>query len=489
MQKSFPIKYTQLFIDGKYVPSLQNKTFPTINPSTGELLAQISDALTEDVDLAVQAARKAFDHGPWRRYTGSQRGKALLKLADLIEDHVDELTYLETIDNGKPYSQARFDVTETAKLVRYFGGFADKIHGSQIPIEGPYLCYVRKEPVGVCGQIVPWNFPFSMFFWKVAPALAAGCCVVIKPAEATPLTALFSGFLFNEAGFPNGVINILAGYGATCGSPLTQHALVDKVAFTGSTAVGLHIMRTCHVNNLKRVALELGGKSASIVLKDADLELAVKSNINGACCTAGQCCVAPGRIFVQEEVYEEFVKMAIAEAKKRVVGDPFREDCEQGPQISEKQMENVLKYIEKGVNEGAKLVAGGKKKGDKGFFIEPTVFCDVTDDMTIAREEIFGPVLVIFKFKTIDEAIERANNSRYGLGGGVFTKSMDQAIKITNALRAGTIYVNCYDVCYSDTPFGGYKDSGIGRELGDYGLQNYLELKTVIVKVADDALP
>jgi len=487
--KSFPVKYTQLFIDGKYVPSLQNKTFPTLNPATGEVISQISEALSEDVEIGVKAARKAFDHGPWRRYTGSQRGKILLKLADLMEENVDELTYLETIDNGKPFVQARLDVTETVKLVRYFGGYSDKIHGSQIPIEGPFLCYVRKEPVGVCAQIVPWNFPISMFFWKVAPALAAGCTIVIKPAEATPLTALFMGHLFNEAGVPNGVVNILAGFGPTCGSPLTQHALVDKVAFTGSTAVGHYIMKNCHDNNLKRVGLELGGKSASIVLKDADLDLAVKTNLNAACCTAGQCCIAPGRIYVQEEIYEEFVKRAVEEAQKRVVGDPFKEDCEQGPQISEKQMENVLKYIEKGVSEGAKLLSGGKRIGNKGYFIEPTVFRDVKEEMIIAKEEIFGPVLVIMKFKTIDEAIERANNSRYGLGGGVFTKSIDDAMKVTNALRAGTIYVNCYDICYANTPFGGYKDSGVGRELGEYGLQNYLELKTVIVKIADDALP
>ncbi len=487
--KIFPIKYTQLFIEGQYVNSLQGKTFPTINPSTGELIANISEAQSEEVDLAVKAARKAFDSGPWRRFSGSQRCQILLKFADLITENLDELTYLETIDNGKPYSYAREDITESVKLVRYYAGYCDKIHGTTIPMEGPYLAYVRKEPVGVCAQIIPWNFPFSMFIWKIAPALATGCTIVIKPAELTPLTALFLGHLFNEAGVPAGVVNVITGFGPSCGSPLTQHPLVDKVAFTGSTPVGYHIMRNCHEHNLKRVSLELGGKSANIVLKDADIDLAVKQSLKAACCNSGQCCVAPGRIYVQEEIYEEFMKRAIEEAKKRIVGDPFKEDCEQGPQISQKQMENVLKHVEKGVKEGAKLAFGGKRIGVKGFFIEPTVFGEVKEEMSLAKEEIFGPVLVVLKFKTIGEAIERANNSKYGLGAGVFTKNIDEAIKTTNALRAGTVYVNCYDVCYTNTPFGGYKDSGIGRELGEYGLQGYLELKTVIIKIADDALP
>lgn len=486
--KTFPVKFTQLFIEGNFVNSQKNQTFPTINPSTGDIIAQISEALTEDVDIAVNAARKAFDNGPWRRFTGTQRCQILLKFADLITINLEELTYLEVIDNGKPYSAALEDITESVKLVRYFAGYCDKIHGSTIPMEGPYLAYVRKEPIGVCAQIIPWNFPFSMFLWKVAPALAIGCTMVIKPAEMTSLTALYMGHLFKEAGLPNGVLNIITGYGLTCGTPLVKHPLVDKVAFTGSTPVGYYIMRNCHEHNLKRVSLELGGKSANIILSDADLDLAVKTSLKAACCTAGQCCIAPGRIYVQEEVYEEFIKKAIEEAGKRIVCDGFKEGCEQGPQISEKQMENVLKFIEKGAEE-AKLVYGGKRLGNKGFFIEPTVFRDVTEDMVIGKEEIFGPVMVILKFKTIEEAIERANNSKYGLGAGVFTKSIDNAIKITNALRAGTVYINCYDICYANTPFGGFKDSGIGRELGEYGLQNYVEIKTVIIKIADDALP
>lgn len=489
MSKSFPIKYTQLFIDGKFVPSLKNQTFPTINPSTESLLCQVSLSLPADVDLAVSAARKAFDHGPWRRLSPSQRGKLLFKLSDILLSNIDEMAYLETIDNGKAYTASIEDIAESVNVLRYYAGWADKIHGSQIPIEGPYLCYVRKEPVGVCAQIIPWNFPLLMFMWKVAPALAAGCTIVMKPADLTPLTALFFGQLCNEAGIPNGVINIIPGFGDTCGDYLVKHPLVDKVAFTGSTAVGYKIMRGCHEKNLKRVSLELGGKSANIVLRDADLEAAVGQSIKGAFINSGQSCIAPGRIYVQEERYEEFVKLAVEKLKDRVVGDPFDEKCEQGPQISLKQMENVLRYFQSAEKEGAKIVLGGKRFGTKGFFVEPTVISEVTEEMTVAQEEIFGPVLVILKFKTIEEVIERANNSRYGLGGGVFSKNIEECFKVANALKAGSVFINCYDICGCVTPFGGYKDSGIGRELGEYGLQGYLELKTVIVKVADDALP
>jgi len=453
------------------------------------VIAKISEAQASDVDLAVKAARKAFDHGPWRSYSGSKRCRILLNLSDLILQNIEEIAYLEVIDNGKPYNWAYDDINESVKVLRYYAGYCDKIHGTTIPMEGPYLAYVRKEPVGVCAQVIPWNFPFMMFWWKVAPALAAGCTIVMKPAELTPLTALFLGHLFNEAGVPAGVINILPGFGLTCGTPLVQHPLVDKVAFTGSTSVGYHIMRNCHEHNLKRVSLELGGKSANIVLKDADIDSAVTYSIRGAFCNSGQSCIAPGRIYVQEEVYDEFIKKAVEEAKKRVVGDPFKKDCDQGPQISQKQMDNVLRLVEKGKEEGATILLGGKRLGNKGFFIESTVIGDVIEGMTIAKEEIFGPVLVVLKFKTLDEAIERANNSKYGLGAGVFTKNMEVAIKVTNALKAGTVYVNCYDICAVTTPFGGFKDSGIGRELGEYGLSGYLELKTVIIKIADDALP
>ena len=489
MKKVFPIKFTKLFIDGAYVDSQQGNTFETINPSTEEVITKVSEAQGPDVELAVKAARKAFDHGPWRSYSGSKRCEILLKLADLIVANLEELAYLEAIDNGKPYTWAYDDVKESAKVLRYYAGYSDKIHGTTIPIDGPYLAYVRKEPVGVCAQIIPWNFPFMMFIWKIAPALATGCTIVIKPAELTPLTALFSGHLFNEAGIPAGVINVIAGYGPSCGTPLIQHPLVDKVAFTGSTAIGYHIMKNCHEYNLKRVSLELGGKSANIVLKDGDIDFAVNQSIKSAFCCSGQNCIAPGRIYVQEEVYDEFCKKAVEQAKNRVVGEPFDEKSENGPQISQKQMEKILALIQKGADEGAKILLGGKRHGNKGYFVEPTVIGEVTEAMTIAKEEIFGPVLVILKFKTIEEAIERANSSKYGLGGGIFTRNMENALKVTNALRAGTVYVNCYDVCGASTPFGGYKDSGIGRELGEYGLQSYLELKTVIIKIADDALP
>lgn len=328
-----------------------------------------------------------------------------------------------------------------------------------------------------------------MAAWKLGPALATGCTVVMKPAEQTPLTALRLGELIMEAGFPEGVVNMLPGYGPTAGKALSQHKLVDKVAFTGSTEVGYEIMRNSHVHNLKRVTLELGGKSANIIMDDADMDLAIQQSQVGLYLNQGQCCIAGSRLFVHEKIYDEFVKKSVEAAKKRKVGDPFAADTDQGPQVDKDQFNKILNYIEVGKKEGAKLLTGGKRVGSKGYFIEPTVFSDVKDDMTIAKEEIFGPVMSIMKFKNIDEVIQRANNSNYGLGAGLVTKNIDNAIKISNALRAGTVYVNCYDVFDANTPFGGYKDSGLGRELGEAGLKNYLESKTVIVKRPEDSLP
>ena len=483
------ITAVDLFIDGKYVPSLTGKTYDTFNPATQDKIATVAEGQPEDIDRAVKAARQAFDHGPWRKLTATQRGHLLYKFADCIEKNTDELARIESADNGQPLSFSTVVVQMTVAVFRYYAGYADKVHGQVLPIEGPYLCYTRHEAVGVVGAVIPWNFPLLMLAWKLGPALAMGCTIVLKPAEQTPLSALRLGELFVEAGFPNGVVNIVTGFGLTAGKPLVQHPLVDKVAFTGSTEVGFEIMKNSHVTNLKRITLELGGKSANIILNDADIDVAIQQAQVALYFNQGQCCIAGSRLFVQEGIYDEFVKRSVEASKKRKLGNPLANDTEQGPQVDEVQFSKILGYIETGQKEGAKMLCGGKRYGDRGYFIEPTVFADVTDEMTIAKEEIFGPVMSILKFKTIEEVIERANKCNYGLGAGIVTKSFDNAIKIANSLQAGTVYVNCYDVFRPNTPFGGFKNSGIGRELGEYGLKNFTEVKTVIVKVADDALP
>lgn len=483
-------RVTQLLIDGKFVNSASGKTFDTFNPATEEKITSVQEGGVEDVNRAVKAARKAFDEGPWRRMAAAERGRLMYKLADLMEKHQDELAALEALDNGKPFSFAKAaDIALCIKTYRYYAGWADKIQGQTIPIGGPFFCYTKEEPVGVAAQIIPWNFPALMQAWKLGPALATGCTVVMKPAEQTPLTALRVGELIMEAGFPEGVVNILPGFGPSAGQALATHKDVDKVAFTGSTEVGYQIMRNSHKENLKRITLELGGKSANIIMDDADIDLAIAQSQVGLFLNQGQCCIAGSRLFVHEKIYDEFVRRSVEVAKARKVGDPFAAETDQGPQVDNEQFTKIMKYIDIGKKEGAQLLTGGKRHGNKGFFVEPTVFAGVTDDMTIAKEEIFGPVMSILKFKTIDEVIARANKSEYGLGAGVVTRSVENALKLSNGIRAGTVYVNCYDVFDANTPFGGFKDSGIGRELGEYGLKNYLETKTVIMKRPDDSMP
>jgi aldehyde dehydrogenase (NAD+) len=480
-----PVKITatKLLINNQWVNSASGKTFPTINPSTGEEICQISEADAPDVDRAVKAARAAF-HGKWRKMPAAQRGVLINKLADLIEKHADELAKLEALDNGKPYSVARAaDLPLTVACFRYYAGWADKVQGKTIPISGNYFCYTKLEPVGVVGQIIPWNFPLLMFAWKLAPALATGNTIVMKPAEQTPLTALRVGELILEAGFPEGVVNILPGYGPTAGSAISNHMDVDKVAFTGSTEVGHLIMQAAAKTNLKRVTLELGGKSPNIVFADADMDQAIEGAHFALFFNQGQCCCAGSRLFVEESVYDEVVEKSAARARKRKVGDPFDPTVEQGPQVDSDQFDKIMGYIDSGKKDGAKLVCGGGRVGDRGYFIEPTVFADVQDNMKIAEEEIFGPVLSIIKFKTIEEVVERANNTMYGLAAAVWTKDITKAHAIANSVRAGTVWVNCYDVFDAAAPFGGFKQSGIGRELGEYGLQQYTEVKTVTVKL------
>src|SRR5450432_1563218 len=411
---------TKLLINNRWIPSESGKTFATVNPSTGEEICQIAEADAADVEKAVRAARAAFERGPWRKMQASDRGRLLNRLADLIEKNADELAGLESLDNGKPVSVAKaVDVAATVACYRYFAGWADKIQGKTIPIDGDYFCYTRHEPVGVVGQIIPWHFPMLMQAWKLAPALATGNTVVMKPAEQTPLTALRVSELIMEAGFPKGVVNMLPGYGPTAGAAIARHMEVDKVAFTGSTEVGHLVMEGAAKSNLKRVTLELGGKSPNIIFADADMDKAVEGSHFALFFNQGQCCCAGSRTFVEDKVYDEFVEKSVARAKNRTVGNPFDKNTEQGPQVDQEQFTKIMGYIESGRQENAKLLAGGNRVGDKGYFIEPTVFTDVQDTMKIAREEIFGPVMTILKFKDMSEVVERANKPMYGLAAAV----------------------------------------------------------------------
>ncbi len=478
------VSATQLLINNRWVPSESGKTFATVDPSTGEEICNIAEADKADVDKAVAAARTAFEKGAWRKMPASQRGNLIHRLADLIEKHADELARLESMDNGKPMSVAKaVDVAATVGCFRYFAGWADKVQGKTIPIDGDYFCYTRHEPVGVVGQIIPWNFPMLMLAWKLAPALATGNTVVMKPAEQTPLSALRIGELIVEAGFPEGVVNLLPGFGPTAGAAIANHMDVDKVAFTGSTEVGHLIMEAAAKSNLKRVTLELGGKSPNIVFADTNLDEAVEGAHFGLFFNHGQCCCAGSRVFVEEKIYDQFVEKSGERARKRTVGDPFDPQTEQGPQVDQAQFDKVMGYIESGRSEGAKLVCGGNRVGDRGYFIQPTVFADVRDDMKIAKEEIFGPVMSVIPFKSVDEVVTRANRTDYGLAAAVWTRDIGKAHAIANSVRAGTVWVNCYNVLDPRAPFGGFKQSGIGRELGEYGLQQYSEVKTVIVKL------
>jgi aldehyde dehydrogenase (NAD+) len=479
------IKYTKLFINNEFVDAVSKKTFPTENPTNGKTIVEIAEADKADVDLAVKAAKAAFARGSkWRDMDASERGRLMYKLSDLIERDMKYLASLETLDNGKPYEEALFDMVCVVNTFRYYAGFCDKIHGQTIPADGNVLCLTRKEPIGVVGQIIPWNYPSLMVSWKFGPALAAGCTIVLKPAEQTPLTALVLAALSKEAGFPDGVINVLPGYGPTAGAAIVDHEDVKKVAFTGSTEIGHLIMENAAKSNLKKVSLELGGKSPLVVFDDADLDEAVAIAYNAIFDNHGQCCCAGSRTYVQAGIYDQFVKKATEKASARKVGDPFSTDVQQGPQVDQEMFDKVLRLVEAGKKQGAKLETGGKRVGTEGYFVAPTVFSDVTDDMVVSREEIFGPVQCIHKFETLDEVIKRANDTTYGLAAGVITKNIDNAMVFAQAVEAGSVWVNCYAHITSQTPFGGYKESGIGRELGEESLHNYLENKTITIKLS-----
>lgn len=471
---------TQAFINGQWVDSQSGKTFATHNPATEEKIADVVQCDAKDVDRAVKAARAALEDGPWGQMDARDRGMLLFRLADKLEENFDELAALETLDNGKPINDSRgADLPLVIDCLRYYAGWADKITGDTVPIRGDYFSYTRREPVGVCGQIIPWNFPMLMVAWKWGPALATGNTIVMKPAEQTPLTCLRMAELAQEAGIPDGVINVVPGFGDT-GAAIVAHPDVDKVAFTGSTEVGQIIMRNA-ADTLKRVTLELGGKSPNIVFADADLDAAVAGAEFALYFNQGQCCCAGSRLFVEESIHEEFVRKLAERAAARKLGDPFSSGTTQGPQVDKEQFDKIMSYIDKGKSEGADLVTGGSRFGDRGFYIEPTIFDNVSDDMSIAVDEIFGPVLSILPFRDADEVIERGNKTFYGLAAAVWTRDVQKAHRVAHALKAGTVWVNCYDVFDAAASFGGFKMSGIGRELGEAALTNYTELKTVTV--------
>lgn len=479
------VKYNKIFINNAWVDAESGKTFPTVNPATGEKIIDVAEGDKADVDKAVAAAVAAFKLGsPWRTMDASERGRLLNRLADLIERDREYLARLETLDNGKPYSVAySADLNLVIKCYRYYAGWTDKIHGKTIPTDGNVMTFTRHEPVGIVGQIIPWNFPLLMQAWKLAPALCAGNTVVMKPAEQTPLTALYIASLIMEADFPPGVVNIVPGYGPTAGAAVASHPQVDKLAFTGSTEVGHIVMQAAGASNLKNVTLELGGKSPNIIFADADLDHAIETSHTALFFNQGQCCCAGSRIFVEEAVYDEFVKRSVERAKARKVLDPLDPECEQGPQVDQEQLDKIMDLIESGKKEGANLACGGERSGDKGYFVQPTVFTEVKDDMRIAKEEIFGPVMQIMKFKTIDEVIERANHTNYGLAAAVFTKDLEKAMMIAQGVRAGSVWINCYNIFDAQAPFGGFKESGNGKELGEYGLEQYSVVKVITIKI------
>lgn len=473
----------QLYINGEWVDSVSGKTFETVNPATGEKLADVAEANPEDIDRAVRAAREAFDHGPWTKMSAAERSRLIYKLADLMETHQLELAQLETLDNGKPIREtSNADIPLAIEHFRYFAGWSTKMVGQTIPVQGAYFNYTRYEAVGVVGQIIPWNFPLLMAAWKLGAALATGCTIVLKPAEQTPLSVLYLARLADEAGFPKGVLNIVPGYGKTAGEPLVHHDLVDKIAFTGSTAVGKAIMKQAS-DSLKRVTLELGGKSPNIILPDADLTKAVPGALSGIMFNQGQVCCAGSRLYVQKSLYDNVVADLVSQTKSIKQGNGLADETTMGPLVSAQQQKRVKTYIDKGIEEGAEVLAGGNIPFDQGYFVEPTIFADVDHSMTIAREEIFGPVVAAMPFDDLDDLIAKANDTAYGLAAGVWTQDLKKAHYIAHGIKAGTVWVNCYNVFDAASPFGGYKQSGIGREMGSYALDNYTEVKSVWINM------
>lgn len=473
---------TQLLIDNKWVDPVDGGSFETLDPATGETIATVAEATAKDVDKAVKAARRALEDGPWSTMDAAERGVLMFKLADLVEKNAEELARLESWNCGKTITDARGDLGGVVNTLRYYAGWADKIEGRTVPVRGSFLSYTLREPVGVVGQIIPWNFPLLMLAWKWGPALCCGNTIVMKPAEQTPLTALRLGELAIEAGFPAGVINLINGFGETAGDAMVVHPGIDKIAFTGHVDTAKLIQKRA-ADTLKRTTFELGGKSPNVIFADADFDQAVAGAFHAIYFHGGQCCTAGSRLFVESKIKDDFVAALAEKAKARKIGSQLDDATEQGPQVSKEQLDKILGYVAIGEKEGAKLVTGGKQRGDKGFFVEPTIFDNVKDGMTIAKDEIFGPVVSVLPFKDLDDVTPRANDTTYGLAAAIWTKNIDKAHMLAKKIKAGTIWVNCYHIVDATTPFGGYKMSGQGRENGEAALEHYTETKTVTVKL------
>jgi len=472
---------SELFIGGTWQAPASGETYAIVNPATEEPCATVARGDERDVDRAVAAARRAFDEGPWPRMSPHERGRLVWRLGELLTEHVDELARLESLCTGKTlFDSGKIEIPFAAEVFRYYAGWASKIHGETVPVREGALTFTLRQPVGVVGAIVPWNFPFLLAAWKVAPALAAGNTVVLKPASQTPLTALRFAELVQEAGLPEGVVNVVTGPGARVGLALVRDPRVDKIAFTGSTEVGKQIMREA-AGTLKRLSLELGGKSPNIVFADADLDAAVRGAMTGIFYNKGEVCAAGSRLFLEAPIHDAFMARLTERVKGLKVGDPFDRTTRIGPVVSRQQLETVLGYIEAGQREGARLVTGGRRVGTRGYFVEPTVFDGVTNRMRIAREEIFGPVLAVIPFTSVEDAVAQGNDTPYGLAAAVWTRDVAKAIRVARALRAGTVWVNAYNLYDAALPFGGFKESGFGRELGAAGLEHYTEVKTVWV--------
>ena len=482
-KKDVKIKPGKLFINGRWVDSVSGKTFDTLNPATEKVITSVAEGDSADIDLAVAAAREAFENGPWKKTDARDRGRILLKIAGLIERNKDELALLDTLDNGKPINETtNADIPLVIDCFLYYAGWADKIHGETIPVRGDFFNYTLREPVGVVGQIIPWNFPLLMAAWKIAPALACGNTIVLKPAEQTPLSALRLGEICQEAGLPDGVLNIVTGYGPTAGAALAEHMDVDKIAFTGGSATGRIIMQAAS-KNLKRISLELGGKSPNIVFADSDIDSAVDGAMTGIFFNQGEVCCAGSRLFIEKSIHEEFIDKLSNKAANMRVGNPEDTGTQMGAQVSKEQFDKILGYIETGKQEGAKLVTGGERCGERGYFIKPTIFDAVDNNMRIAKEEIFGPVVSAITFDDVSEVVKQGNLSIYGLAAAVWTKDIKKAHRLARDLKAGTIWINTYNAFDAASPFGGFKQSGFGRELGVHALELYTHVKSVWINL------
>jgi len=486
VQKFVAAPVRTMLIDGRWVEAASGRTFETVNPATGEVLARVAEGDAEDIDRAVKTARKAFE-GPWSKVAPNERERLLIRIAELIEAHAEELAQLETLDNGKAINESRHvDVPAAAETFRYYGGWANKLTGETNPSDPSFFTFTLREPVGVCGQIIPWNFPLLMAAWKLAPALACGNVCILKPAEQTPLTALRLGELLLEAGVPAGVVNIVPGYGPTAGMALVKHPHVDKIAFTGSTEVGKLIHRETAAT-LKKVSLELGGKSPNIVFADADMEAAMQGALTGVFFNQGQVCCAGTRLFVEAKLHDEFAQQMAKLAAGMKQGPGLDPETQIGPLVSQEQLERVTGYLDIGKKEGAKSLTGGERNTqsgyEKGYFVKPTVLANVKNDMRVAREEIFGPVVAVIPFKDEHDAVLQGNDTLYGLAAGVWTRDVSRAHRVARAIKAGTVWVNCYGLIDATAPFGGYKESGYGRELGRYALDLYTQVKSVWMRV------